>query len=190
MLQPVNSVILRHELIAQHRVGEILLAEMCRVSPRFQRHLLPHRVCETLLPPVAGELLVHVVPRGLVHKPGLLADVVVDGCQLDELPQQRDSPYRPEVLVPYHGLGYGFGLLGGAAELRTDEVVGDEAAVEFKGEARCAEVGVCCADVVQEASQGEGGSGESACVGWELLLEDGTCFGGRVSEMGLLLTWG
>lgn len=106
----------------------------------------------------------------------MAADVVVDGGQLHQLAQQRDGAHGAQVLVPDHGLGDGLGLVGGPAELRADEVVGEQAAVEFEGEARRAQVGGRRADVVQEAGQGEGGGRERGGVGGELLVEDGGCW--------------
>ena len=78
--------------------------------------------------------------------------LTINRRQLHNLPQHRDLPLLPEILVPYDGLrdAFGHGLRRRVRGV-LEEVQSEDAAVEFEGEARGAESGGGGADVVQEA---------------------------------------
>lgn len=86
------------------------LAEVARVGPGLEAHLLADGALEAGAPAEAGEAGDDAVARRGVHERRALAHVVVDGGQLHGLAQQADGALGAQVLVPDDGLGDRLGL--------------------------------------------------------------------------------
>ena len=148
-----------HQLIRQNLLLKV--RNMRRVTPRLQPHLLLERISETPKPPFPRELRIHVLERTPVQQlpeprdARVIANVVVNGGQLDDLAQEGDGTLRPEILVADDGLADRLRLVFGAAEL-AEEVEGYYASVEVEGHVRCGEVLGRGADVVEQSGKREG----------------------------------
>jgi len=122
------------------------------VSPRLQPIFLLDCIRKTSTPFIPRKCLVDINPRISVHNLPKLAHIVIDSRQLNQLPQEGQLAYCSEVLVPDDGLAdrlglglRGFGLLGWILE----QVEREDAPVELKRQLSCAEVIVCCPNVVE-----------------------------------------
>lgn len=124
------------------------------MRPRLQPILLANRRRKAPAPPQPRPRPDHINFSRRMHQLRVLAHVVVHSRQLDQLAQERDGARGAQVLVADDGLGHGLGLRCRPAEALLDEVEREQPAVELEREARCAQVGVCCADVVEEGRGG------------------------------------
>ena len=79
------------------------------------------------------------------------ANIVIHRRELNQLPQQRNRPFRAEVLVADDGLADRFGLrFRGIVRGGEEELQGGDGAVELEGEVGGVQVGGGRAEVVEE----------------------------------------
>jgi hypothetical protein len=108
----------RHNHIPQHRRLELLRPKVTRMRPRLQPHLLPNRPGKTSTPSQPRPPAHHMHNRVPMHQPpdGLFANIIKNRRELDQRGNAGDGACFPQVLVPYHGFGDGFGLRGWRVE--------------------------------------------------------------------------
>ncbi|KAI6758420.1 hypothetical protein HG530_010660 [Fusarium avenaceum] len=82
-------------------------------------------------------------------------DVIVDGSQLDQLPEKSDVSFGSEVLVADDCLAHCFGLVF-AGTIIAEESECLDAAFKLEGEAGGSHVFISGTDVVEKTCQGEG----------------------------------
>lgn len=102
------------------------------MGPRLEADLLADRRAEALAPTEPRESPVDVDLGVRVDELGVVAHVVVDGRELDQLAEERDGAGRPQVLVADDGLSHGLRLGSRGPELLAYEVEGQEPAVELE----------------------------------------------------------
>lgn len=127
-----------HQFVVQD-----LLSKVCnvrRMGPGLQPLLLANYFRKAAEPPCSRKRSVHIHHRVVVDDftesldGGILAHVVKNRRQLEDLSQESDVPFDAKVLVADDGLGNGLSLVCGGAD-GFEVLEGLESAVEFKGHA-------------------------------------------------------
>jgi hypothetical protein len=120
------------------------------MAPWFQSKLFFDDAGEMFGPFLAREGSASFFDEEWLDEVGSYSDVIEDGSQLQNLPDQSDvSPFDKNILMSDDGLKHAVRLIFHPSVLQ-DEVSGDDTAFEFERHfGRCDEA-VCCSDVVEE----------------------------------------
>lgn len=138
------------------------VGNMGRMAPRLQPNLPAQRLGKTIEPSRSrkggNDIFSRFSMNHAFHVPQVrvLADIVINGRQLDELSQKGNAAKCAKILMPDNGLARRIGLVLVGAKLLQD-VHGLKSAVEFKRHARGGCVVVRGANVVEERRDGQRG---------------------------------
>lgn len=169
-----------HQRVPQNLV--IKIRNVGGVAPRLETNLLLHRLGKAAKPSLSRKCINDILPGDSMHKVldvgqvRVVADIVIDGGQLNHLPQKGNVAVGAQVLVADDGFADGIGLVLCRSKVLQDPA-GFEAAIELKRHAGCRHVLFGGANVVEKGREGESRWGEALDMLGKLLPDNGSCYG-------------